>query len=120
MARSVLDLANIAEQPQQKKVTLKGLVESTDTSTGEDKLIFHMLEAFAEFENDNRRERQMDGIAKAKAKGVQFGRKPALSEKQQAMIRRLRESEGFTIAQLMERFQVGRTTVYRALGTYSD
>jgi len=62
----------------------------------------------------------MDGIAKAKAKGVQFDRKPALTEKQQATIQRLREKEGFTIAQLMERFQVGRTTIYRAQVSYSD
>jgi len=62
----------------------------------------------------------MDGIAKAKAKGIQFGRKPALTEKQQATIQRLREKEGFTVPQLMERFQVGRTTIYRALGSYSE
>ena len=120
MARSVLDLAKIADQLQQKKVALKVLDQAIDTSTSEGKLMFHMLGAFAEFENDIRRERQMDGIAKAKAKGVQFGRKPALTEKQQATIRRLREEEGFTVPQLMNRFQVGRTTIYRALGSYSS
>ena len=82
--------------------------------------MFHMLGAFAEFENDIRRERQQDGIAKAQANGVRFGRKPVLSDVQQATVRRLRAEEGFTIAQLMERFQIGRTTVYRALGSYPD
>jgi len=120
MARSVLDLAKIAERLQKKGVALRVLDQSINTATSEGKLMFHMLGAFAEFENDIRRERQMDGIAKAKAKGVQFGRKPALTEKQQAIVRRLRDSEGFTIPQLMERFQVGRTTIYRALGSYSD
>ena len=81
--------------------------------------MFHRLGALAEFENYSRRERQQDGIAKALSKGVKFGRKPDLTGKQQATIQRMREKEGFTIAQLMERFQVGRTTVYRALGTYS-
>ena len=52
--------------------------------------------------------------------GVKFGRKPALSGEQQATIGRLRKDESFTIAQLMERFQIGRTTVYRALGSYSN
>ena len=120
MARSVLDLAKIAERLKVKGVALKVLDQSIDTSTSEGKLMFHMLGAFAEFENDIRRERQQDGIAKALAKGVKFGRKPVLSDEQQATIRRLREDEGFTIAQLMERFQIGRTTVYRALGSYSD
>ena len=120
MARSVLDLAKIAERLKEKGVALKVLDQSIDTSTSEGKLMFHMLGAFAEFENDIRRERQMDGIAKAQAKGVKFGRKPVLTDKQQTTIRRLRKDEGFTIAQLMQRFHVGRTTVYRALGAYSD
>ena len=91
-----------------------------DTSTSEGKLMFHMLGAFAEFENDIRRERQQDGIAKAQANGVKFGRKPVLSKEQQTTIRRLRDDEGFTIAQLMERLHIGRTTVYRALRSYSN
>ncbi len=115
MARSVLDLAKIAERLKKKGVALKVLDQNIDTSTSEGKLMFHMLGAFAEFENDIRRERQQDGIAKAQANGVRFGRKPVLSDEQTATIRRLREDEGFTIAQLMERFRVGRTTVYRAL-----
>ena len=57
--------------------------------------MFHMLGAFAEFENDIRRERQQDGIAKAQANGVKFGRKPVLSDEQQATIKRLRKNEGF-------------------------
>ncbi len=120
MARSVLDLAKIAEGLKGKGVSLKVLDQSINTGTSEGKLMFHMLGAFAEFENDIRRERQMDGIAKAQAKRIKFGRKPALTEKQQASIRRLREHDGYTIAQLMERFEVGRTTVYRTLGSYSN
>jgi len=120
MARSVLDLAKIVDGLKSKGVALRVLDQSIDTSTSEGKLMFHMLGAFAEFENDIRRERQMDGIAKAQANGVKFGRKPVLTSKQISTIRRLRNKEGFTIAQLMERFQVGRTTVYRALGSYSN
>ena len=47
MARSVLDLAKIAEQLKQKGVELKVLDQSIDTSEG--KLMFHMLGAFADF-----------------------------------------------------------------------
>ena len=100
-------------------MALRVIDQSFDTSTSEGKLMFHMLGAFAEFENDIRRERQLDGIAKAKTNGVRFGRKRALTAEQQSTIRRLRE-DGFTVPQLMDRFQVGRTTIYRALGAYSD
>ena len=118
MARSVLDLAKIADKLQRNGVALRVLDQAIDTRSSEGKLMFHMLGAFAEFENDIRRERQMDGISNAQKRGVKFGRRPALSAEQQASIRRLREDEGYTIQQLMDRFKVGRTTVYRALGAY--
>jgi transposase len=50
------------------------------------------------------------------APGVRFGRKAALTNDQKVTIRRLMEEEGYSIAQLQERFSVGRTTIYRALG----
>ncbi len=116
VARSLSDLLNIANRLKGKGVALRVLDQNIDTSNSEGRLQFHLLGAFAEFENEIRRERQADGIAKAQSKGVRFGRKAALSEEQRATIRRLREEEGFTVPQLMERFSVGRTTIYRALG----
>ena len=117
MARSVIDLAKIAESLAAKGVELRVLDQGIDTTTSEGRLMFHMLGAFAEFENDIRRERQRDGIAKAKGKGVRFGRRAALGGAQIETLRRLRNEEGFTIQQLQDRFQVARSTVYRALGT---
>ena len=116
MARSVLDLAKISDKLKQNDVSLKVLDQSIDTSTSEGRLMFNMLGAFAEFENEIRRERQQDGINKAKANGVRFGRRSALTDQQKAEIRLLRGKEQYTVPQLMERFNVGRTTVYRALG----
>ena len=46
-----------------------------DTTSRTGKLVLGILALIAEFENDIRRERQMDGIAKAKERGVHFGRK---------------------------------------------
>ncbi|GLQ90647.1 recombinase family protein [Dyella flagellata] len=115
MARSVLDLAKIADQLRQKGVTLKVLDQAIDTSTSEGKLMFSLLASFAEFENDIRAERQMDGIAKARMKGVQFGRKQALTAEQIGRIKTLREEESFSVPQIAERFNVGVATVYRAL-----
>jgi DNA invertase Pin-like site-specific DNA recombinase len=52
---------------------------SIDTTSRTGKLVMGILALIAEFENDIRRERQMDGIAKAKERGVKFGRKPELT-----------------------------------------
>jgi len=115
MARSVLDLAKIADLLSKKSVALNVLDQALDTTTSEGRLMFSLLGAFAQFENDIRAERQRDGIAKAKQKGVAFGRKRALTEEQRQRIRTLREDEKFSVAQLAEHFNVGPATVYRAL-----
>jgi len=115
MARSVLDLAKIAELLKKKAVILKVLDQSIDTSTSEGRLMFSLLGAFAQFENDIRAERQSDGIAKARQKGTVFGRRRALTQEQCMRIRTLREEENFSVSQLAERFNVGQATIYRAL-----
>lgn len=117
MARSVLDLAKIAELLDKKGVGLRVLDQAIDTSTSEGRLMFSLLGAFAQFENDIRAERQMDGIAKAKSKGTAFGRKRALNLEQVQRIKTLREQENFSVPQIAERFNVGVATVYRALAS---
>ncbi len=120
MARSVLDLAKIAELLNKKGVALRVLDQAIDTKTSEGKLMFSLLGAFAQFENDIRAERQADGIAKAKQKGVSFGRKRALTEEQRQRIKTLREQESFSVPQIAARFNVGVATVYRALASCTD
>lgn len=116
-ARSVLDLAKIAELLQKKGVALRVLDQGLDTSTSEGRLMFNLLGAFAEFEADIRKERQADGIAMAKQKGMKSGRRPVLTDVQVEKMRRLYTESNFSVGQLQDRFDVGRTTVYRALGT---
>jgi len=115
MARSVLDLAKIADMLRRKGVSLRVLDQGLDTSTSEGKLMFNLLGAFAEFEADIRAERQADGIALAKRKGVKFGRRKALTDAQEERIRKMRAEENFSIGQLQERFGISRSSVYRAL-----
>ncbi|MBN8801770.1 MAG: resolvase [Lysobacteraceae bacterium SCN 69-123] len=115
MARSVLDLAKIADLLRRKGVSLRVLDQGLDTSTSEGKLMFNLLGAFAEFEADIRAERQADGIALAKRKGVKFGRRKALTDAQEERIRKMRAEENFSIGQLQERFGISRSSVYRAL-----
>lgn len=115
MARSILDLAKIADQLKMKGVTLTVLDQFIDTATSEGRLMFSLLASFAEFENDIRAERQADGITRAKARGVTFGRKRALTPEQCKRIKVLRQEEKFSVPQLAERFNVGPATIYRAL-----
>ena len=85
---------------------------SIDTTSRTGKLVMALI---AEFENDIRRERQMDGIAKAKDRGVKFGRKPELTEETISQIKKLRKV-GTTVPEIMRRMSLSKASVYRALG----
>ncbi len=78
------------------------------------KLVMGILALFAEFENDIRRERQMDGIAKARDRGVRFGRKPLLVAETIKKVRTLRKA-GKTVPEIMQQTTLSKASVYRAL-----
>ena len=58
----------------------------------------------------------MDGIAKAKERGVHFGRKPDLTAEKIAEIKSLR-AEGTTVPDIIRRVGLSKATVYRALNS---
>ena len=74
-----------------------------------------MLGVFAEFETNLRRERQMEGIAKAKAEGVYKGRKPVIDR---AKVREL-QAAGLGPTEIAQRLGIGRASVYRVTGAHS-
>ena len=84
-----------------------------DTGTAAGKAFLDMLGVFAEFETALRRERQLEGIAAAKARGVYKGRRPQIDP---AEVRRLREGEGLGPSAIARRLGIGRASVYRLLG----
>src|SRR5665648_337101 len=75
LARSTQDLLNIVKQLDEKGVKLKSLKENLDTNTSTGKLMLTMIGAIYEFERANMLERQREGIAIAKSKGMYKGRK---------------------------------------------
>ncbi|MGI8853092.1 MAG: helix-turn-helix domain-containing protein [Methyloceanibacter sp.] len=75
-----------------------------------------ILALIAEFENDIRRERQMDGIKKARERGVRFGRKPLLVVETIKQVKNLRKT-GKTVPEIMHQMNLSKASVYRALGT---
>jgi DNA invertase Pin-like site-specific DNA recombinase len=86
-----------------------------DTTSRTGKLVMGILALIAEFENDIRRERQMDGIAKAKGRGVKFGRKLQLLPETVEEIQTLR-ADGMTVPQIMRQTKLSRASIHRALG----
>jgi len=119
LARSTRDLLNILNSLEKKQVKLNVLDQQIDTSTPSGRLLVTLLGSIAEFENDLRRDRQMDGIAHARKSGVKFGRKKSLTDAQVVEMRQKR-TEGLLIKDLMTHYSLSKASVYRALGTGSD
>lgn len=112
LARSVTDLSEVVAALTEKGVSFRALQQGEfDTTAATGRLFLTMLGAFAEFETNLRRERQMEGIAKAKAEGRYKGR-PVTVDKE--AICRL-HSEGVKPTQIAQRLGVARSTVYEAL-----
>ena len=78
LARSMMDLQSIAATLKERGVALKATEQAVDTSSSAGKAFFDMLGVFAEFETNLRRERQMEGTAKAQAEGKYRGRKQSV------------------------------------------
>ena len=111
LARSMRDLQNIVHFLKERGVSLLATEQSIDTSTSGGKAFLDMLGVFAEFENNLRRERQLDGIKKAKAKGVYKGRVATVDVQQ---VRDLRE-QGLGASAIARHLQIGRASVYLSL-----
>ena len=112
LARSLKDLQDIVYELTTKGVTLKATEQPVDTATAAGKAFFDMLGVFAEFETNLRRERQMEGIAAAKARGVYKGRRPKIDP---AEVRRLQAEEGLSPTTIAKRLGIARSSVYRFL-----
>jgi DNA invertase Pin-like site-specific DNA recombinase len=95
----------------EKGASLRVLNAHIDTSTASGKAFLSMLGVFAEFETNLRRERQLEGIAKAKVAGVYKGRPASIDVDR---IRQLKQ-DGKGATESAKAMGVGRASVYRLL-----
>ncbi len=115
LARSTLHLCQIAETLKEKGVDLQVLDQSINTADATGRLLFNMLGAINQFETEIRAERQMEGIHKAKQRGVTFGRQRKLSD-QDVQGMKEKRGQGILIKDLMKDYGLSKASVYRYLG----
>ena len=117
LARNLDDLRKIVLGLTERGVLVEFVKEHL-TFTGEDsamsKLLLSVMGAFAEFERSLLKERQREGIAIAKAKGLYRGRKPSLTPDRVAELRRRAATEEKK-AGLAREFKISRETLYQYL-----
>lgn len=117
LARSIKDLQDIVYVLKERGISLKATEQPIDTLSAAGKAFLDMLGVFAEFETNLRRERQLEGIADAKARGVYRGRKPSIDSVE---VQRLRSEEKLGATEIARRLGVGRASVYRVLAQYGS
>ncbi|WP_045500531.1 recombinase family protein [Vibrio hyugaensis] len=114
LARNLKDLRELIDQITGKGCSVKFNKENlhfTSEKNAFQDLMLSMLGAVAEFESAIINERRLEGIAKAKEKGVQFGRKPDLDRYED--INRLLK-EGYSMRAVAKQLNCGLSTVQRA------
>ena len=112
LARNLGDLKDIIEEINHKGASVKFIKESLEFTGGDSpmqKLMLKLLGSFYEFEREMNRERQREGIAKAKERGVYKGRKPSVDA--EAIMKEL--EAGTSIRKTAEKLKVAASTVQR-------
>jgi DNA invertase Pin-like site-specific DNA recombinase len=113
LARSIADLQDIVRTLRAKGACLRATEQPFDTGDIYGELTMNLLGVFADFETKLRRERQMEGIAKAKAEGVYKGRKSTIDAMKISELR----AEGLGASEIAKRLGIGRASVYRLLAS---
>ena len=111
LARSVSDLETIVAKVKAKGAFLKAVDQPIDTSSPAGVAFLQMLGVFAQFETAIRKERQLEGIARAKSEGRYKGRKPTVSVDQVKAMK----AEGVRPVDIASKLGIARASVYRAL-----
>ncbi|MGH8207978.1 MAG: recombinase family protein, partial [Steroidobacteraceae bacterium] len=115
LARSTRQLLETVELLEQRKIGLKAITQSIDTTNAGGRLIFTVFGAIAEFEREIIRERTRAGLDAARSRGRTGGRQRALSDKDLTQARTLLADPEITVEDVARRLGVGPSTLYRYL-----
>lgn len=113
LSRSLKDLIEMVALLDEKKIGLKSLHESIDTSSSSGKLIFHIFGALAEFERNLIRERTHAGLKAARARGRKGGRPKKLSSDKEQLAIQLYQNKNHSIMQICNLIGISKPTLYK-------
>ena len=112
LARSTLDMLTLITDLGKRGIGVRSLAErDIDTTTAAGKLMLTVFAAVAQFERERIKERQAEGIKRAKANGVYKGGKPRIDRAEVARLK----AEGLNPTQIAAKLNINRVTVYRLM-----
>lgn len=114
LSRSVKDLFEIVDKIHKVGADIKSLKESDwiDTTTPQGKLLFTIFAGISQFERDLIRQRTMEGLQAARARGRNGGRPPKDKSKIDLALS-MYDSKVCSISQILETTGISKTTLYR-------
>jgi len=120
-SRSVSDLQSIVSRLNDKEVAFICTEQrEIDTTTSNGKLMLNLLSAFSQFETELRAERQADGIASAKKRGVKFGKSKANLTNEDIVKAIKMQDNGLTGGNIAKKFGVARSTLLKYIKAYKE
>lgn len=122
MARSVIDLYDIAKELNEKGVNLESLKEDIDLTSATGKLTFGIMAVMAQFERDLLLERQKEGIAAAKARGKKWGRENVYGTDERLVheVFSKYHAKKMTYAEATEKLGMKKSTFYYRYNKWMD
>ena len=112
LGRSLREMLDTAHKLQSQGVKLRSLTEAIETKTPTGQQLFNVLGTIAEYFLDLNRERTLEGLKAALARGRKGGRKRKLGEDDLAVARAMLKDPTISVAQVARRMGVSRTTFY--------
>lgn len=116
IGRSLKHLIEITNELNQMGVELISINDKIDTTSPMGKLIFHISAAFANFERDLIRDRTIDGLRSAVARGRKGGRKKGFTKDVKmkcTTIQHELKKQQKSISELCKEYKVAKSTFYR-------
>lgn len=110
VSRSMMDMLSLLRQMEQDGIALRSLTEYLDTRGAMGKLMIHILAAFAQFESDSGIERTRTGIARAQARGTQFGQPIKITPEVMAKVN-ARLAKGDAITSIAKDLRLAESTL---------
>ncbi|GCE82596.1 recombinase family protein [Komagataeibacter diospyri] len=116
LARSTQHLLEIAECLRQKDVGLRSISEPwLDTTLPEGRIVMTVFAGIADFERALIRERTAIGRQNARQRGIHMGRPAKLGPAENVRIYEMVTRDGLSVAEVAERFNVHKATIYRII-----
>lgn len=117
IGRSLKHLISLVEEFNEENIGLISLNDPIDTTTAQGRFTFNIFASLAQFERELIRERTLAGLAAARARGRQGGRRPGLSEdgEQKARLAESLYNDGIATRVICDRLNMSRSTLYKYL-----